>query len=228
MDGMTKIKRFKKEAVPADTCVGEHARHRLRLPGGGQSGLRPFHPVRHPLPADAGPGHAQVHQQARLHHVRFCRRGRLPRRRWELAEGGIVMEPAKKKKYEPRRLLALDINDHIDPTTREWITVDENGNMVFPEASRAEERPSWVPASRLGCWSRPRLTPRTSRNAGCVSRQPDTRQRRHAGRIHARTLRLLPDVLPDGRPTMRRARLRRRRTLGEPVGVAQCRRLRRR
>lgn len=53
----------------------------------------------------------------------------------EFAEGGIVMEPAKKKKYEPRRLLALDINDHIDPTTREWISVDENGNLVFPEAS---------------------------------------------------------------------------------------------
>ena len=53
----------------------------------------------------------------------------------EFAEGGIVMEPAKKKKYEPRRLLALDINDHIDPLTREWITVDENGNLIFPEAS---------------------------------------------------------------------------------------------
>lgn len=53
----------------------------------------------------------------------------------EWAEGGLVMEPKKKKKYEPRRLLALDIDDHIDPTTREWITVDEDGNMVFPEAS---------------------------------------------------------------------------------------------
>lgn len=54
----------------------------------------------------------------------------------EYAEGGIlVAKQALKKKYEPRRLLALDINDHIDPTTREWITVDENGNMVFPEAS---------------------------------------------------------------------------------------------
>jgi type I restriction enzyme R subunit len=53
----------------------------------------------------------------------------------EFAEGGIVKESLKKKKYEPRRLLALDINDHIDPTTREWITVDDNGNMVFPEAS---------------------------------------------------------------------------------------------
>ena len=52
-----------------------------------------------------------------------------------MAEGGVVTEPKKKKKYEPRRLLALDIDDHIDPTTREWISVDENGNMVFPEAS---------------------------------------------------------------------------------------------
>ncbi len=53
----------------------------------------------------------------------------------EYAIGGIMAEPKKKRHYEPRRLLALDINDHIDPTTREWITVDENGNMVFPEAS---------------------------------------------------------------------------------------------
>ena len=29
-----------------------------------------------------------------------------------------------------RRLLALDIDDHIDPTTREWITVDENGTSA--------------------------------------------------------------------------------------------------
>ena len=53
----------------------------------------------------------------------------------ELAEGGLVLEAPKKKKYETRRLLALDIDDHIDPTTREWVTLDENGNMVFPEVS---------------------------------------------------------------------------------------------
>ncbi|CAM8667976.1 HsdR Type I site-specific restriction-modification system, R (restriction) subunit and related helicases [Comamonadaceae bacterium] len=53
----------------------------------------------------------------------------------DFAEGGPVMAKQAKKKYEPRRLLSLDINDHIDPTTREWVTVDENGNMVFPEAS---------------------------------------------------------------------------------------------
>jgi type I restriction enzyme R subunit len=46
-----------------------------------------------------------------------------------------VLAKIAKKKYQPRRLLSLDVDDHIDPTTREWITVDENGNMVFPEAS---------------------------------------------------------------------------------------------
>lgn len=54
-------------------------------------------------------------------------------------EGGIVMQrPAKYKKTEPRKVLSLDINDHIDPTTRAWVTVDENGNMIFPEASEAK------------------------------------------------------------------------------------------
>ena len=51
-------------------------------------------------------------------------------------EGGIVVQKATTKKpQEPRKLLSLDIDDHIDPTTREWVTVDEDGNMVFPEAS---------------------------------------------------------------------------------------------
>ena len=53
-----------------------------------------------------------------------------------IAEGGIVVaKEAKRKQYEPKRLLSLDIDDHIDPTTREWISVDEDGNMLFPEAS---------------------------------------------------------------------------------------------
>jgi len=53
----------------------------------------------------------------------------------ETAEGGLVIETPKKKQYEARRLLALDIDDHIDPTTREWISLDENGNLVFPKVS---------------------------------------------------------------------------------------------
>lgn len=52
------------------------------------------------------------------------------------AEGGIVVEtPARKKTHQPKRLLSLDVDDHIDPTTREWIALDEDGNMQFPEAS---------------------------------------------------------------------------------------------
>ncbi len=52
-----------------------------------------------------------------------------------LGGGGLVVDSKKKKHYQPRRLLSLDIDDHIDPTTREWISIDENGNMLFPEAS---------------------------------------------------------------------------------------------
>lgn len=51
------------------------------------------------------------------------------------AEGGFVAEPRRRTTHPPRRLLSLDVDDHIDPTTREWITVDENGNMVFPPVS---------------------------------------------------------------------------------------------
>ena len=69
-----------------------------------------------------------------------------------VGEGGIVMSKTPRtKKYEPTRLLSLDVDDHIDPTTREWITMDEDGNMQFPEASqqRAEELGSRFEAWRL-------------------------------------------------------------------------------
>jgi type I restriction enzyme, R subunit len=53
----------------------------------------------------------------------------------DVAEGGIVRVRQKPGPNQPRRLLSLDINDHIDPTTREWITTDDDGNLVFPQAS---------------------------------------------------------------------------------------------
>lgn len=52
----------------------------------------------------------------------------------DYAQGGVVLARQARRTYQPRRLLALDVDDHIDPTTREWITVDEDGNMVFPAA----------------------------------------------------------------------------------------------
>lgn len=77
----------------------------------------------------------------------------------EGGEGGVVTERPKKKKYEPRRLLSLDVDDHIDPATREWITVDENGNMVFPEVS---EQKAAAVGARFEAWllsREERLTP---------------------------------------------------------------------
>ncbi|MBU3694070.1 MAG: restriction endonuclease subunit R [Rhodocyclaceae bacterium] len=51
-------------------------------------------------------------------------------------EGGVMREaPAQYKKSEPRKLLSLDIDDHIDPSTRAWVTIDEDGNLVYAEAS---------------------------------------------------------------------------------------------
>lgn len=50
------------------------------------------------------------------------------------AEGFYIREGRPKIKPTPRNLLTLDIDDHIDPTTREWVTIDENGNFVFVDA----------------------------------------------------------------------------------------------
>lgn len=75
------------------------------------------------------------------------------------ALGGFIGAKAPPKKpYEPRRLLSLDIEDHIDESTREWITIDEDGNFVFPEAS--EQKTNEIGA-KFEAWliSRLDLTP---------------------------------------------------------------------
>ena len=66
-----------------------------------------------------------------------------------LAEGGLVMERPRRPRSEPRRLLALDVDDHIDPATRAWITLDEDGNMVLPEAT---ERRRAAVGARFEAW----------------------------------------------------------------------------
>lgn len=52
------------------------------------------------------------------------------------ADGGFVVTAEKARdKGKARGLLLLDVNDHIDPTTRGWVTLDENGNEIrTPEA----------------------------------------------------------------------------------------------
>lgn len=48
----------------------------------------------------------------------------------EPGEGGIVVFRKKKKDTTPRKLLVLDVNDHIDPASRDWVTLDDDGNFV--------------------------------------------------------------------------------------------------
>lgn len=59
----------------------------------------------------------------------------------ERGEGGIVVvnEP-KRPPPTPRRLLTLDVYDEIDPSTREWVTVDDSGRAYMDaDEARAEE-----------------------------------------------------------------------------------------
>jgi type I restriction enzyme R subunit len=56
----------------------------------------------------------------------------------DVGDGGIVIPPMPPDgPATPRTLLVLDVNDHIDPATREWVTVDEDGNLVRTEAGEA-------------------------------------------------------------------------------------------
>ena len=46
-------------------------------------------------------------------------------------EGGFVREPRSVyRPGDPRMLLTLDVDDHIDPESREWLTLDEAGRIV--------------------------------------------------------------------------------------------------
>jgi type I restriction enzyme, R subunit len=59
-------------------------------------------------------------------------------------EGGVVVvsEPPELP-YRSRRLLTLDVHDEIDPTTREWVTIDETGHAFMDaDEALAEERGS--------------------------------------------------------------------------------------
>ena len=56
-------------------------------------------------------------------------------------EGGAVSPPSRPGSGETRTLLTLDVDDHIDPESRDWLTLDETGRIVrTPEhEARASE-----------------------------------------------------------------------------------------
>ena len=66
-----------------------------------------------------------------------------------MPEGGVIRESKPRTRHEPRTLLTLDIDDHIDPTTREWVTIDENGNFVFLDP---DEQQAALLAARFEAW----------------------------------------------------------------------------
>lgn len=51
--------------------------------------------------------------------------------------GGFAGGTPRVREPTPRRLLVLDVHDHIDPTTREWVTLDEEGNPIRNDARTA-------------------------------------------------------------------------------------------
>jgi type I restriction enzyme R subunit len=55
-------------------------------------------------------------------------------------EGGVIVtRPSPTPQGQPRRLLTLDVHDEIDPSTREWVTVDETGRAFMDvDEARAE------------------------------------------------------------------------------------------
>ncbi|MEA3275238.1 MAG: DEAD/DEAH box helicase family protein [Pseudomonadota bacterium] len=66
-----------------------------------------------------------------------------------ISEGGMIREARPRKTYQPRTLLTLNVDDHIDPTTREWVTVDGNGNLVFLDP---DEQQAALLGARFEAW----------------------------------------------------------------------------
>ena len=56
----------------------------------------------------------------------------------EAGEGGFVKEAERAQPEGGRRpLLTLDVHDHIDPASRDWVTLDEHGGIVRSGAHEA-------------------------------------------------------------------------------------------
>ncbi len=52
-------------------------------------------------------------------------------------DGGVIVSEGPRKPPTPRHLLTLDVDDHIDPASRDWLTLDEDGRIVQTPADQA-------------------------------------------------------------------------------------------
>ncbi len=87
----------------------------------------------------------------------------------ESIDGGILDVDNRKAPYQSGKLLTLDVNDHIDPESREWLTLDESGRIVHtPEHdARSAEIGLRVEAWRSEQW----FTAEQARWAGLIGSQ---------------------------------------------------------
>ena len=67
----------------------------------------------------------------------------------EIKGGFVVVKEPGGAKPEPRKLLVLDVHDHIDPGSRDWLTFDDAGNVVREDA--VEARAGALNPSPSGC-----------------------------------------------------------------------------
>ncbi len=87
-------------------------------------------------------------------------------------EGGVLdvsKRDGRQGPYQSGKLLTLDVDDHIDPATREWLTLDENGRIVrtLEHDTRASEIGLRVEAWR----SEQEFTAEQARWAGLIGSQ---------------------------------------------------------
>jgi type I restriction enzyme, R subunit len=88
-----------------------------------------------------------------------------------VGEGGVVVVTGPRTPpHTPRKLLVVDVDDHIDPLSRAWITTDDDGRLVFPEASVAKAAEVGV---RFEAWllTQPSLSADQRRWLGLVGSQ---------------------------------------------------------
>lgn len=76
-------------------------------------------------------------------------------------EGGPLRTGEPKSKPHTRTLVTADVDDWIDPTSRAWVNYDEQGNVVFPDP--AEEQAAELGARFEGWLMDQQLTPAQER-----------------------------------------------------------------
>lgn len=71
----------------------------------------------------------------------------------DMVEGGVIGVRQPRRPSPTRRLLALDIDDQIDPSTRAWVTLDAEGRVVQADAVEARAQ---TLGARFEAWLLPR------------------------------------------------------------------------